>query len=97
MCSRLRGVSRWFAPLACGPGSPELSKAYLNMASELFTFTFTLTFTCAFTFTFTCRFTFTFSIDIITQTLFSRDDQLTPRMMKSTPLHHFLSAPSPAS
>ena len=21
----LRGVSRWFTPLACGPGSPELS------------------------------------------------------------------------
>ena len=28
-------------PLACGPGSPELSKSYMDMASKLFTFTFT--------------------------------------------------------
>ena len=41
MCSCLRGVSRWFTPLACGPGSPELSKSYMDMASKLFTFTFT--------------------------------------------------------
>ena len=34
MCSYLRGVSRWFTPLACGPGSPELSKSYVNMASN---------------------------------------------------------------
>ena len=27
--------------LACGPGSPELSKSYMDMASKLFTFTFT--------------------------------------------------------
>ena len=27
-------------PLACGPGSPELSKSYMDMASKLFTFTF---------------------------------------------------------
>ena len=40
-CSCLRGVSRWFTPLACGPGSPELSKSYMDMASKLFTFTFT--------------------------------------------------------
>ena len=26
------------SPLACGPGSPELSKSYLDMASRLFTF-----------------------------------------------------------
>ena len=29
---------RWFTPLACGPGSPELSKSYMDMASKLFTF-----------------------------------------------------------
>ena len=28
---------------ACGPGSPELSKSYMDMASKLFTFTFTFT------------------------------------------------------
>ena len=28
---------------ACGPGHPELSKSYMDMASKLFTFTFTLT------------------------------------------------------
>ena len=43
MCSCLRGVSRWFTPLACGPGYPELSKSYMGMASKLFTFTFTFT------------------------------------------------------
>ena len=32
-------------PLACGPGSPELSKSYMDMGSKLFTFTFTYTFT----------------------------------------------------
>ena len=37
------GVSRWFTPLACGPGSPELSKSYMDMASKLFTFTFAFT------------------------------------------------------
>ena len=38
----LRGVSRWFfTPLACGPGYPDLSKSYMDMASKLFTFTFT--------------------------------------------------------
>ena len=42
MCSCLRGVSRWFTPLACGPGSPELSKSCMDMASKLFTFTFFL-------------------------------------------------------
>ena len=36
-CNCLRGVSRWFTPLACGPGSPELSKSNLDMASKLFT------------------------------------------------------------
>ena len=41
MCSCLRGVSRWFTPLACGPGYLELSKSYMDMASKLFTFTFT--------------------------------------------------------
>ena len=41
MCSCLRGVSRLFTPLACGPGSLELSKSYIDMASKLFTFTFT--------------------------------------------------------
>ena len=30
-------------PLACGPGYPELSKSYMDMASKLFTFTFTFT------------------------------------------------------
>ena len=39
MCSCLGGVSRWFTPLACGPGSPEWSKSYMDMASKLFTFT----------------------------------------------------------
>ena len=29
--------------MACGPGSPELSKSYMDMASKLFTFTFTST------------------------------------------------------
>ena len=43
MCSWLRGVSMWFTPLACGPGSPELSKSYMDMASKLLTFTFTFT------------------------------------------------------
>jgi len=37
-CSCMRGVSRWFTPLAC-PGSPELSKSHMDMASKLFTFT----------------------------------------------------------
>ena len=31
------------AHAACGPGSPELSKSYMDMASKLFTFTFTFT------------------------------------------------------
>ena len=35
------GVSRWFAPLDCGSGSPELSKSYSDMAGKLFAFTFT--------------------------------------------------------
>ena len=35
----LWGVSRWFTPLACGPGSPGLTKSYMEMASKLFTFT----------------------------------------------------------
>ena len=26
----------WVTPLACGPGSPELSKAYMDMASKVF-------------------------------------------------------------
>ena len=43
MCSCMRGVSGWFTPLACGPGFPELSKSYMDMASKLFTFTFTFT------------------------------------------------------
>ena len=30
--------------MACSPGYPELSKSYMDMASKLFTFTFT---TCA--------------------------------------------------
>ena len=29
--------------MACGPGSPEVSKSYMDMASKLFTFTFTFT------------------------------------------------------
>ena len=37
---RLRGISRWFTPSACGPGSPELSKYDSVMACKLFTFTF---------------------------------------------------------
>ena len=40
-CSCLRGVSRWFTPSACGPGHPELSKSCMDMARNLFTFTFT--------------------------------------------------------
>ena len=28
-------------PLACGPGSPELPKSYMDMASKLFSFTST--------------------------------------------------------
>ena len=47
MCSCLRGFSKWLYPLACGPGSPELSESYTDMASELFTFTFTFTFISA--------------------------------------------------
>ena len=35
------GVSRWFTPSACGPGHPELSKSYMDMAGTLFTFTVT--------------------------------------------------------
>ena len=42
-CSCLRGVSRWFTPSACGPGHPELSKSYMDMASKSLTFTFTFT------------------------------------------------------
>ena len=34
-----RGVSRWFTLLACGSGSPELSKSYMDMASKFFPFT----------------------------------------------------------
>ena len=34
MCSCLRGISRWFTPLACGPGAPELSKSHMHMASS---------------------------------------------------------------
>ena len=37
------GVSRWFTPSACSPGHLELSKSYMDMASKLFTFTFTFT------------------------------------------------------
>ena len=29
--------------MACGPGHPELSKSYMDMAIKLFTFTFTFT------------------------------------------------------
>ena len=29
--------------MACGPGHPELSKSYMDMASKLFTYTFTFT------------------------------------------------------
>ena len=35
------GFSRWFTPLACGPGHPELSKSHMDMASKLLKFTFT--------------------------------------------------------
>ena len=38
-----RGVFRWFTPLTCGPGYPELSQSYLDMARNcelLFTSTF---------------------------------------------------------
>ena len=31
----------WSDHMACGPGSPELSKSYMDMASKLFAFTFT--------------------------------------------------------
>ena len=34
MYSCLRGVSGWIIPLACGPGSPELSKSYMDMACK---------------------------------------------------------------
>ena len=34
----------WFTPSACGPGHPELSKSYMDMARQLFTFTFTYVF-----------------------------------------------------
>ena len=47
MCSRLRGVSGWLSPLACGPGSPDLSKSDSDMACKLVTFTFTFPHTCA--------------------------------------------------
>ena len=43
-CNCLRGVSRWFTRLACGPGHPELSKSYMDVASKLFAFTFTCPF-----------------------------------------------------
>ena len=33
------GFSGWFTPSACGPGHPELSQSYMDMASKLFTFT----------------------------------------------------------
>ena len=29
-------ISRWFTPLACGPGSPESSKSYMDMASNYY-------------------------------------------------------------
>ena len=35
------GVSRWFTPLAWGPGHPELSKSFMDTAGKVFTFTFT--------------------------------------------------------
>ena len=31
----------WYTPLACGPSSSELSKSYMDMATKIFTFTFT--------------------------------------------------------
>ena len=37
--SCLKGVSRWFTPLTCRPGHPELSKSYLDMANKVFTCT----------------------------------------------------------
>ena len=37
------GGSRWFTPLACGPGHPELPKSYMDMASKLFSFVFAFT------------------------------------------------------
>ena len=37
---RRLGLTR-LQKLACGPGHPELSKSYMDMASKLFTFTFT--------------------------------------------------------
>ena len=37
------GVSRWFTPLARGPGHPELSTSYMDTASKLFTRTVTCT------------------------------------------------------
>ena len=37
------GGSRWLTPLACGPGSPQLSKSYSDMASRLLALTFTCT------------------------------------------------------
>ena len=36
MCTCLRGVSRWFTTLDCGPGHAELSKSYMDMASKIF-------------------------------------------------------------
>ena len=46
-CSCLRGVSRWFTPLASGPSSPELSQSESDTArkSSMFTFTFSTSFT----------------------------------------------------
>ena len=41
MCSCLRGFPGDVPPLACGSGSPELSKSFIDMASKSFTFTFT--------------------------------------------------------
>ena len=40
--SFLAGTSRWSAPLACGPGSPELSKPYSQRPAMVKIFTFTL-------------------------------------------------------
>lgn len=37
-CSCLRGVSKWFTPLPCSAGSPELSESCLDVASKLFSY-----------------------------------------------------------
>ena len=44
MCIWMRGLPRWFTPVACGPGSPGSSECNSDMAGKVFTVT--ITFKC---------------------------------------------------